>query len=165
MDSTSKILGRAAGTSVEVHGEDMTLKDVDRLLKGAPPTEKELEHHAHETPREIEARVRDGMHVGLAEALHLPRSYVQKVAAERTEDNGHAAIAARLQADPAAMAALQARCDEGRKAAEIMLAMHADMGDFFRANPGIYAEWENDAAFRAGFDSAVVVKVCGPVRC
>lgn len=168
MDSTSRILGRAAGSNVvhDVHGEDATLADVDTKLKGAPPTQKELEHHAHETPREIAARARDGMHVGLVEALELPKRYVDRVASNRTEETDHAAIAVNLRADPAAMAALQSRCDEGRKAAEIMLATRAGAGSFFRNNPGIYEQWENDAAFRAGFDSTVLsVSICGPVRC
>ena len=164
MDSTSRILGRAAGSNADVHGEDATLADVDTKLKGAPPTAKELEH-ADATPREIEARARDGMHVGLARALDLPKAYVDRVASNRTEATDHAAIATTLKADPQ-FATLQARCDEGRKAAEIMLATRAGAGSFFRHNPAIYEQWQNDAAFRAGFDSTVLsVSICGPVRC
>lgn len=166
MDSTSRILGRAAGSNAELHGEDATLADVDTKLKGAPPTQKELAHRPNETPREIDARARDGMHVGLVEALKLPKAYVERVSAGRTEETDHAAIAAKLASDPAAMAALQSRCDEGRRAAEIMLASRAGAGSFFRNNPAIYEQWQNDAAFRAGFDSTVLsVSICGPVRC
>ena len=107
------------------------------------------------------AAQRDLRHMALVAVLKgLPEGFVeaQKVGREQalihTEQGSPLAkLAPALANDRVRTAVLQARCDEGMKVGCQALAARLDPEKFFAAHPTLRAQYENDDAFRLGFDA------------
>jgi hypothetical protein len=109
--------------------------------------------------RQKEALLQDAMHLAIVETMKgMPQSYLTHCVQQRREAAGGPAqllMQDQLRREPALRTILQIRCDEGMKAAEQAFVQGEGTRRFFELNKDLYARYQADAAFRAGFDAVV----------
>jgi hypothetical protein len=116
-------------------------------------------YEAHENGKAQAAAIaKDQAHVALVGSLDLPDGFKAERFGRYPEvdrgDNGAAAkIMMALRSDPKGLATLQLHADRGMNAAKDLAASGGSRAAFLAANPKVAKAYENDAAFREGFDA------------
>lgn len=119
---------------------------------------------------QADALARENIHVALVGALDLPAAYkASRYAAHPgvSRENGTEAfrMTEKLRADPKLRAGLQHRADMGMLAARDCASMAGTtkekVASFLAAHPKIEDLYENDAAFREGFEAYLHTKQSG----
>lgn len=111
------------------------------------------------------ATTREAEHVGLLSALDLPTSYrieAGEYFSVRSDDPSAQAFAAKLKANPSALATLQAEADLGMEAAREMTERGGTTESLLQENPSFAKLYAADPAFRAGFDGYVYAATHSP---
>ena len=140
-------------------------------LAGLPLTAYSLTHDLAEAWQKGDERSaalhKDMMLLALVTNLALPEGYRNAEVAKRPEAAAGAnapatKIATALAQQPGAKLLLQVRCDEGMHAAQQFAQSGRSLDDFMRCNESFGRRFQQDPAFRAGFDAMEWARKSGP---